>query len=309
MLVFQIKNNKLAPIKEKKIMLEKDLQQLVEANLETLFGLEFLSTEFEIDGLYIDTVAFDPEKNSFIIIEYKKDKSFTIVDQGFSYLSLMLNHKADFILEYNEKLNKNLKRGDIDWSQAKVVFIAKSFTRHQQNAINFKNMPFELWEASLYDTNLLSLQRVDMTSTKSVDIKLDDKVDRVVKEVKNYSEKEVLGKNKKIWNLYQQLKEKISLLNDEVISYATKHYVGYRLQDNWRVIFSFKPKSDGLEIGLTRSKPSNFKDPEKKIKYTKNSMKHFNQHLSYFYVKSEEDIDYAQFILSQAIERFLKEYV
>jgi hypothetical protein len=41
MSIFKITQNKLTPIKEKPIKLEKDLQNLTENNLETVFELEF----------------------------------------------------------------------------------------------------------------------------------------------------------------------------------------------------------------------------------------------------------------------------
>jgi hypothetical protein len=91
-------------------------------------------------------MAYDNETNSFVIIEYKRDKNFSVIDQGYAYLSLMLNNKADFILEYNENQEKTLKRKDVDWSQSRVVFISPSFTSYQKEAINFKDLPIELWE-------------------------------------------------------------------------------------------------------------------------------------------------------------------
>ena len=72
--------------------------------------LNFVKTEFAINNFRIDTLAFDDELNSFVIIEYKKDRSFSVIDQGYAYLALMLNNKADFILEYNENKNKTLKK-------------------------------------------------------------------------------------------------------------------------------------------------------------------------------------------------------
>jgi len=50
-------------------------------------------------------------------MEYKKDRNFSVVDQGVAYLNLMLNNKADFILEYNEMAYHSylkLKRDDVD---------------------------------------------------------------------------------------------------------------------------------------------------------------------------------------------------
>jgi RecB family endonuclease NucS len=116
MAIFHIRKDNLVPIKEKTIDLEKDLQNLTEKNLQIVFGLEFVRTEFGLHNLYIDTWAFDPESKSFVIIEYKRDRSFSVVDQGYAYLALMLNNKADFILEYNEREKGHLKRGDVDCS-------------------------------------------------------------------------------------------------------------------------------------------------------------------------------------------------
>ena len=43
------------------------IQNLVEKNLDSIFsGLEFVETEFQIDDLRPDTIAFDSEKKSFV---------------------------------------------------------------------------------------------------------------------------------------------------------------------------------------------------------------------------------------------------
>jgi RecB family endonuclease NucS len=133
MTIFKIQNNNLLQIKEIPIRLEKDLQNITEKNLEMIFALDFVSTEFALHQFRIDTLAFDEETKSFVIIEYKRDKSFSVIDQGYAYLALMLNNKADFILEYNEKKKKNLKREDIDWTQSRVLFLALwQLPTHQQ---------------------------------------------------------------------------------------------------------------------------------------------------------------------------------
>ena len=41
--VFQLTNNKLNQITEKKVDLERNIQKLTELNLETIFGLRFIS--------------------------------------------------------------------------------------------------------------------------------------------------------------------------------------------------------------------------------------------------------------------------
>ncbi|MBU4397484.1 hypothetical protein KKC08_04945, partial [Patescibacteria group bacterium] len=164
--IFQVqKGNTLTTIEEKKIDLEKDIQKLTEDNLLTIFGLDFIKSEFSLQNFRIDTLAFDQETQSFVIIEYKRDRSFSVVDQGYAYLSLMLNNKDSFILEYIRNTSKSLDKVKIDWSQSKVIFIANSFTSYQQNAINFKDLPIELWEAKKYNNNIILFNQLKSSNS------------------------------------------------------------------------------------------------------------------------------------------------
>ena len=70
-------------------------------------------------------------------------KNFCRIDQGYAYLSLLLNNKAEFILKYNETKEKEyfLKKDNVDWSQSRVIFIAPQFTTYQRKAIElFKDI-------------------------------------------------------------------------------------------------------------------------------------------------------------------------
>lgn len=90
MKIFQSHNDSLSEIKSQNFALEKEIQTLTEKNLEKIFNLEFVETEFQIGDLRIDTLAFDHESNSFVIIEYKRGTSYSVIDQAMSYLALML---------------------------------------------------------------------------------------------------------------------------------------------------------------------------------------------------------------------------
>ncbi len=74
----------ISEVKEKPFKLEKEIQKLFEANLNSIMGLEFVKSEFTIKNKRIDTLAFDTQSNAFIIIEYKRDKNMSVVDQGFN---------------------------------------------------------------------------------------------------------------------------------------------------------------------------------------------------------------------------------
>lgn len=231
MAVFNInKSGFLIPIKEHDFRLEKDIQKLTEVNLKQIFGLEFVCSEFSLNNLRIDTLAFDNEAKSFVIIEYKRDKNYSVIDQGYAYLSLMLNNKADFILEYNEKASNLLKRDDIDWSQSKVIFISPSFTLYQREAINFKDLPIELWEIRRYENQTVNYSKIKAYG-KQESIKTISNEDKVIgqvsSEIKVYTEKEhTINASDMTLELYEKLKN--AILNiDNIELQPKKKYIAF----------------------------------------------------------------------------------
>src|SRR3990167_3860194 len=210
--VFQHINNKLIQIKEKKVDLERDIQKVTELNLEAIFGLRFISgsinNEFSVKAqeqdFYIDTLAFDETQKSFVLIEYKKDKSFSVIDQGFAYLAAALNHKADLVLELNERLKKNFTKKDIDWEQTRVIFISPEFTNYQKNAINFKDLPLFLYEVQLYSDSLIDYHAIKpyRTSQSITKFTKDKTIQSVSREVKVYTEDDLIKPN---WTATREL--------------------------------------------------------------------------------------------------------
>ena len=231
MKLFKVKNKSLTEVSRKSFGLEKEIQSLVESNTEEIFNLEFVSSEFSINNFRIDSLCFDNEKNSFVIIEYKKGSSYSVIDQGYSYLSIMLNNKSDFILEYNESRKNNLKREDVDWSQSKIIFVSPSFNNYQKNSVNFKDVPFELWEIRKFSDNIVSFNQQLSSSKESIQMVEGGKntvIKSVSKEVKVYDEdhhlKSISEKNKQ---LYISIKEELINM-DEVEFVNTKNYIGFK---------------------------------------------------------------------------------
>lgn len=140
-------------------------------------------------------MAFNPETRSFVVIEYKRDRNFSVIDQGYAYLALMLNNKADFILEYNENTGKNLKREDVDWTQSRAIFVSPAFSKYQQQAINFKDLPIELWEVTKYQDGLVQYARLKSPENSESIMKISKAggvMEKVTKEVVVYSEEALL---------------------------------------------------------------------------------------------------------------------
>lgn len=313
MAIFKKQDSKLIRIKEVPFKKEKELQKITEDNLDILFGLQFVETEFKVQNLFIDTLAFDRDNKTFVIIEYKRDSSFSVVDQGFSYLSLMHHNKSDFVLTYNKKFNKNFGCEDIDWTQTKVILIAHSFSVHQRNAVNFSNMRFlELWEATQFDNDMLQYRRLEISdSAESLEqIKnIVGDMQKVAKEIKQYTEEDLFGKSGELHDLYISFKEHILQVDSDLTFAPRQNYVGFQITDNWRNIFNVRGKGkNGLRIDLMRSKPEDFQDPQKKIKPVKNSKEHWGQDISTLDVDGPKDLRYAWLIIQQAYDHFIKEF-
>lgn len=237
MAIFRIENSTiLKSVREKQIDLERDLQRLTEQNLEQVFGLKFIATEFSLHNFRIDTLAFDAENKSFVIIEYKRDRSFSVIDQGYSYLSLMLNNKAEFILAYNERMDVPLERDAIDWSQSRVLFLANSFTAYQQNAINFRDLPIELWEVRVYEGDLIAYnQRIADDAKESIQTITDNKtIQTVAREIKSYTITDhVSHGSDDVQSVYSQIREMLIGLGSDVKEVPKKYYIAYKTGSNF----------------------------------------------------------------------------
>jgi len=79
--LFSVKTDRLERVKEVPFKSErKDIQHTTESSLKEVFGYEFLKSELQLGSIRIDTLVFDNENSSFVIIEYMIDQSFSFID-------------------------------------------------------------------------------------------------------------------------------------------------------------------------------------------------------------------------------------
>ena len=300
MALFKIEK-KLEYIKEKPFKLEKEIQDLTEKNLRTILELEFVKSEFALNKFRIDTLAFDKEANAFVILEYKRDKNYSVIDQGYAYLSLMLNNKADFILEFNENLDKTLKRNDVDWSQSRVLFISPAFTNYQREAINFKDLPIELWEVKRFENNTVSyepIQKVGAQESIKTISKKDQTIDNVAKEIKVYSEQEHLENvNEEIKELYNKFKSAIQNLDNLEIK-PKKKYIAFVAGRN---VIDILPQKKALKMWINLNK-GELDDP-KGITRDVSTTGHWGNGDYEIQTKNDDDLEYILSLVKQSIRK------
>lgn len=300
MTFYSNQNGTLSEIKEKPFRLEKDIQKVVEKNLQQLMQLHLVKSEFSIKNKRIDTLAFDQETHAFVIIEYKRDKNISVIDQGFTYLSLMLENKADFILEYNEGLKPPIKRDDVDWSQTRVVFISSSFTENQVQATNFKDIALELWEVKQYENNSVFIHQLKKsTSAESIKpvTQKNKKLKKITDEIRIYTEEDLLSKGcEGTQELYLKFKYAIINLSDDIEAKAVKLYMVFKKKKN---IASIVINKKHLHIYID-VKSGKLDDP-KKLAQDVSGIGHWATGNYRVHVEDDSQLEYIMSLIKQAI--------
>jgi predicted transport protein len=290
----------ISVLKEKPFKLEREIQTLFESNLNELMDLQLVKSEFSIKNKRIDTLAYDTQSNAFIIIEYKRSKNISVVDQGFTYLSLMLENKADFIVEYNETLKQNLKRTDVDWSQTRVVFVSTSFTENQRTATNFKDIAIELWEVKRYENNLISVNQIKKSkSAESIKpiTSSNTQLEAVTKEIKVYTEEFHLDNYPdKVKELYDTYKYAILALADDIELEPKKLYIAFKKDKNIADIVTLK-KGIKLFINLQKGK---LEDPKNLMRDVSNTG-HWGNGDYELVITNNDSLEYILYLIKQAI--------
>ena len=117
----------------KDFRLEEDLHRMVEDNLDVIFpGLKMVQREFKLKGAgIIDTLAYDPENQAFVIIEYKREKSKDIALQANVYKTAVKNNQDRCVVVLMNKLKLHLNVNDIKWSKTRMIFVKPGFTQQE----------------------------------------------------------------------------------------------------------------------------------------------------------------------------------
>lgn len=298
------KNNKqtLSALKEIPFKLEKEIQGLFEQNLELITNLKLIKSEFTIKSNRIDTLAFDEESKAFVIVEYKRNHSYSVVDQGVSYLNLMLEYKADFIVEYNETQKENLKRSDVDWSQSKIIFVSPSFNDFQKKASDFKDLAIELWEIKQFENDIVIIDPIKKSksapSIKQVQQNDDSEISKVTKEIKIYTEEDHLnGKSDDVMELYESFRNAILNLSSELEIIPKKTYIAFKTRTN---IVDIEVQAKAIKLWINLKK-GQLNDPNSLMRDVSNLKGHNGNGDYEIIVSDTKNIEYIMSLIKQAL--------
>jgi predicted transport protein len=267
--IFEISKNKLFPVEQKNFSLEKELQSLIENNLEEVFNCRFVATEFSTGAQHagrIDSLALSEEDNP-VIIEYKKVESSELINQSLFYLHWIQDHKGDYEIAVQKSLGNGVK---VDWSDVRVICIAPNYKKYDLHAVQVMGANIELWKYRLFTNNSLYLEEV-LHNTKSttavsqssnknpVMVEAGKKAAQVRATAIYTIEEHFEDKSTVIQELMHEVREFITGLDSAIEEVPKKYYIAYKSTKN---IVCMEAKSKNIKL-FVKLKPSEvFDAPE-----------------------------------------------
>ena len=235
------------------VLLERDLQTLIENNMETFFGVRFLKSEYAITEGRMDSIGID-ENNSPVIFEYKRSVNENVINQGLFYLDWLLDHQADFKLLVIEKLG-TAAANKIDWSVPCLICVASDFTKYDIHAVNQMQRNIRLVKYRKYGADLLLFEHLNAPAVKAISPKPDGGGQ------KTHLEKVALA-SAGTKRLYHEACGFIESLGDDISSNQLKYYIAYKkvsnlfcveiYKDHIHVYVKLDPETVKIEKGFSR---------------------------------------------------------
>lgn len=245
------------------VALEKSLQTLFEANLETLLGVRFLASEFVTnEGGRMDTLGID-ENNAPVVIEYKRSSNENVINQGLFYLDWLMGHRKDFEWLVMERLGKSAA-DTVDWSGSRLICVAGDFGKYDEHAVKQMNRNIALVRYRRYADDLLLLEQLTAISAKPTGAAIAPPgipaQSKKYKTITQYIAEAPPG----VLDLYHAVSAYLEALGDDVQVKTTDQYVAFRRIKNFACVevrnqlgklliyLRVNPDTVALESGFSR---------------------------------------------------------
>ena len=254
MAIFEIDKGKAKRVRLSEFKLEKDLQKIIEENIETVFNCRLIATEFSTGNIHsgrIDSLAISEDLNP-VIIEYKKVASSDLINQSLYYLHWIRDHKGDFQIAVNKKLGKDI---EVDWSDIRVICLAPEYKKYDLHAVQVMGANIELWQYKLYENGILSIDEVykrintgshqeseDFNGKNPVMVEAGKKAALTRKTATYTLEEHFENLDDNILELFNSIRDFIMSLDSFIEETPKKNYVAYKTSQNFVCMQTYKKK-------------------------------------------------------------------
>lgn len=232
-------NGKVEKYQSGNVTLEKELQTVIENNMETFFGVTFLASEYRTtDGGRMDSIGID-ENHCPVIFEYKRSIQENVINQGLFYLNWLLDHKDSFKVLVIEKIGLKFAK-DIDWTMPRVICIAGDFTKYDESAIKQMNRNISLIRYKKFGDDLLMFEQINENIAAA--IPENESAASKSKPADKTFDEQIESADKSIKILYQDLANYILSLGDDISETHLKLYAAFKKIKNVVTVIAQKKK-------------------------------------------------------------------
>ncbi|MFD8784294.1 DUF5655 domain-containing protein [Kitasatospora sp. NPDC059599] len=217
---------------------ERDLQRLVEANMEEMLGgVRFMASEYSTGPVHrgrIDSLGLD-EDGSPVLVEYKRTSSQSVLSQGLFYLAWLIENRGEFEALVEQRLGPEAAK-QVDWSRPRVICIAADYARYDLVAAGMSHHRVDLVVYRRYGDDLVTLDLAasvaggcgSSTVGQSERMRSSSPVRRTVSDALTQVRSELR-------ELYEELDARLLDLG-EGHSVELQHYVAYRRRRNFACV-------------------------------------------------------------------------
>ena len=246
-------NPKVNELKAEGVLLEKELQTVIEKNMQDFFGVTFLESEYVIDGGRMDSIGID-ENFCPVIFEYKRAMNENVINQGLFYLDWLLEHRDSFELLVLKKLGQKIAE-QIDWSMPRVICIAGDFNKFDEKAIKQINRNVSLIRYKKFNNELLMFELLNSNTVKPLREESNSNQKTTDKTFAEQYEKAPV----KMREIFDELKTFALSLGDDVSENTVKLYTAFKKIKNFatmeiyqaKVLVNFKLNPDDYKLTET----------------------------------------------------------
>ena len=261
--LFEIKNKKAKKVNTKEFKNELELHQLIDMNLEEIFGVRFIKDEHVTDKHgRIETLGLD-ESNRPLVIEYKKTKEKGQLVQANRYMTWVKQNPDSFELLARKNI-KNLN-GEIDFSNPRILCFAQEYSVDDKCLA--LSLGAELWKYRYYENDTLVISREEepeqIITTKSKGGFTIEKITREPRIAKTVGQ-HLNGASKELIDLFTRIDSEIKNISSEIERYTTNAEIIYKTSRNF-VYLTVQNKNNCLRL-LLRTSDDNLIDEKKLTK-------------------------------------------
>lgn len=189
----------------------------------------------------------------------------------------------------------------LDWKNPRVICIAEAFSPYDIGAVTFVSARIELIRYRIYEDGILTLEPINIHDSVAHN-------EEVIKENKDQQPQDETQEDPSIaaflekasnsvGDIFNNLRERITALDEAIVEKPTKLYVGYKLSNNFADLHFQK---NGLKIFL---RPISYEDPKGLVKQIPDG---YNWKLNKFVqITNIEDLDYILGLIEQSYKDVL----